>query len=105
MPPFLPPCDTPLPHSDLGPFPLLLGLLTASQLTDPVTVCRLTSAWTSRGAAVGYCMFETTQPARAKSGDLAEAPQVMRGRWPALTPVAHPRGRLHAEDEGVRKLR
>jgi len=40
--------------------------------------CGLTSAWTSRGAAVGWCMFETTSPARARSGDLAAAPQVMR---------------------------
>ena len=40
----------------------------------------LTSAWTRRGAAVGWCMFETTRPARAGSGALAAAPQVMRGR-------------------------
>jgi len=42
--------------------------------------CSLTSAWTSRGAAVRWCMFETTGLARATPGDRAAAPQVMRGR-------------------------
>ena len=42
--------------------------------------CRLTSAWTSRGAAVGHLKGETTCLAMASSGELAAAPQVMRGR-------------------------
>jgi len=70
--------------------PDLIGTLTLGTILRPQSrrrhsgliadSCRLTSAWTSRGAAVGWCMFETTRPARARSGDLAAAPQVMRGR-------------------------
>jgi len=45
-----------------------------------VTDRGLTSAWTSRGVAVGWCMFESTNPARARSGALAAARKVMRGR-------------------------
>jgi len=40
----------------------------------------LTSACTRRGAAVGFLGTTTTCPALARSGDLAAAPQVMRGR-------------------------
>jgi hypothetical protein len=40
----------------------------------------LTSACTRRGAAVGFLQATTACPALARSGDLAAAPQVMRGR-------------------------
>jgi len=49
-------------------------------VTVPCEGCGITSACTSRGAAIGYRETATACPARARTGDLAAAPQVMRGR-------------------------
>ena len=62
----------PGPH---GPLPAPAGRLGTSPHG-----ANLTSACTSRGAAVRFLGTTTARPALARSGDLAAAPQVMRGR-------------------------